>query len=85
MQMLYPVTITSQGQITIPAKLRRELDLDKTKRLILKVEDQKIIAEKEPDILDFRGIFKTNKKIPFRKIRESFGDYLAKRHLSANK
>lgn len=83
--MLYPVTITSQGQITIPAKLRRELDLDKTKRLILKVEDQKIIAEKEPDILALRGVFKTKKRIPFRVARKAFGEYLARRSLASLK
>lgn len=78
MHMLYPVTITSQGQITIPAKLRRELDLDKTKRLILKVEDQKLIAEKEPDILALRGVFKTKKRIPFSKARKAFEEAMAR-------
>ncbi len=76
--MLYPVTITSQGQITIPAKLRRELDLDKTKRLILKVEDKRIIAEPEPDFLSLRGVFKTKKKIPFRKARRAFEEALGR-------
>lgn len=78
MQMLYPVTITSQGQITIPAKLRRELDLDKTKRLILKVDGKKLVAEPEQDILDLKGIFKTKKKIPFRKIRAAFEEAMAR-------
>ena len=78
MQMFYPVTITSQGQITIPAKLRRELDLDKTKRLILKVEDQKLIAEKEPDILALRGVFKTKKRIRFWQARKAFEEAMAR-------
>lgn len=76
--MWYPVTITSQGQITIPAKLRRELDLDKTKRLILKVDGKKLVAESEQDILDLKGIFKTKKKIPFRKIRAAFEEAMAR-------
>ncbi len=36
------------------------------------------------DILEMRGIFKTKKRIPFKKIREGFGEYLARRHLCSN-
>lgn len=82
MYMLHYVTITSQGQITIPASIRRQLDLDKKKKAIVTVEENKIVIKPQKDILELRGVFKTNKKIPFKKVREAFGEYLAKRHLN---
>ncbi len=53
--MIFPVTLTSQGQITIPAKARRELGFDKTKNLIAKTEDNKLILEAEPDLMSLSG------------------------------
>lgn len=35
----------------------------------------------EYDILKLEGVFKTKKKVPFKKVREAFGNYLARRHL----
>lgn len=49
--------ITKQGQITIPAKARRLLGLQKNRRVVIKVEDNKIIMEKEPDVMDLAGIW----------------------------
>ncbi|MBI2431019.1 MAG: AbrB/MazE/SpoVT family DNA-binding domain-containing protein [Candidatus Levybacteria bacterium] len=53
--MVYTVTITSQGQISIPAVLRRELGLDKSKRAIVSVEDKKIVIEPVKDFLELGG------------------------------
>lgn len=39
---------------------------------------------KVPDILSFEGIFKTKKKIPFKKARKAFGEYLARRSSKIN-
>ncbi len=79
--MLHYVTITSQGQITIPAAVRRKLSLKKNQRAVLELENDQILITPEKDILELEGIFKTNKKIPFKKVREEFGNYLASRHL----
>ena len=79
--MIYTVTVTSQGQISIPAAVRRRFSLEKGKKAILEVEEDKIILTPQKDILELRGILKTDKKIPFKKVREAFGDYLSKRHL----
>lgn len=70
--MIYSATVTSQGQITIPVKIRRQLKLDKVKKVLLQVEGNKLIVEPEPDILALRGIFKTQKKIPFKVARKAF-------------
>lgn len=55
--MVYTVTITSQGQISIPAKLRRKLGLEKNKRAIVTEEDGKIIIEPVKDLLELEGAF----------------------------
>ena len=85
MYILHYVTITSQGQITIPAEIRRELGLYAQKKAIVTLEQNQIVVKPVRDILELEGVFKTNKKIPYKKIREAFGDYLAKRHLKSLK
>ena len=60
--MTYVVSITSQGQISIPAKLRRKFDLEKTKKAIVSEETGKIIIEPVKDIFQLAGSLKTNKK-----------------------
>ncbi len=60
--MTYTVSITSQGQLSIPAKLRRELGLEKSKKAIVSEENGKLIVEPIKDLLDLGGSIKTNKK-----------------------
>lgn len=60
--MTYIVSITSQGQISIPAKLRRKLGLDKHKKALVSEEKGKLIVEPVKDLLELRGSLKTNKK-----------------------
>ena len=59
---MYTVTITKQGQISIPAKLRRELGLEKTKKATVSREGSKLIFEPVKDILELAGSLKTTKK-----------------------
>lgn len=74
MHMLHYVTITSQGQITIPSKLRQKLNLRKNSLALVQEKDKKLIIEPVPDILELRGIFKSKKKIPWKKIRQQLDD-----------
>lgn len=60
--MTYTVSITSQGQISIPIDIRRALGLDKMQKALVSVENKKMIVEPVPDILSLRGSVKTNKK-----------------------
>lgn len=53
--MTYTVTITSQGQISIPAVLRKELNLSLKDKAIVKREGQRIVIEPIPDLLSLRG------------------------------
>lgn len=74
---MYTVSITSQGQISIPVKLRRKLGLDKTRKALVSEKEGKLMIEPVRDLLDLQGSLKTNLKITPRQIREAFGQYLA--------
>lgn len=74
---MYTVTITSQGQISIPAKIRRKLGLDKTKRVLVSEQNGKLVIEPVKDLLELRGSLKTNIKASPKQIRKAFEQYLA--------
>lgn len=77
--MTYTVSITSQGQISIPAPLRRKLGLSKNKKAFVSEEKGKIIVEPVTDLLELQGFLKTNIKVSSEQIREGFEKYLARR------
>ena len=52
------VSITSQGQITIPALMRRALDLEECKKASVQIDKRRIIIEPIPDILKLGGFLK---------------------------
>jgi len=56
--MTFTATVTSQGQITIPVEIRKKLNLDKNRKIVLKLENNTIFMEVEPDIFALEGIFK---------------------------
>lgn len=60
--MSYTVTITSQGQLSLPAKIRKEYGFSKTNKAILSVHDGKIILEPVKDLLELGGSIKSSKK-----------------------
>jgi bifunctional DNA-binding transcriptional regulator/antitoxin component of YhaV-PrlF toxin-antitoxin module len=49
------VSITSQGQISIPAKIRRLLDLDTIKKAYLTQENGRIIIDPIKNVIDSAG------------------------------
>lgn len=50
------ITISSKNQITIPSAVMTFLNLNKGNKLWTKVEDNKIVLEKEPTWDDLQGI-----------------------------
>lgn len=52
----YPATVTRQGQVTVPAELRRELGIDGGGRVRFVVDDAGIRFEAEPSIASHFGI-----------------------------
>ena len=78
--MVYTVSITQQGQISIPASLRKSLGLNRSKKALVYEQGGKILIDPVIDLLSLKGSLKTNKKISSEKIRTEFEQYLAKRH-----
>jgi len=57
------VTVTSKGQIVIPASVRKKLNIQKGKKFVVSVEDNRIILEPVENILrKGRGLLKDNGK-----------------------
>ena len=52
---MYTVSITSQGQISIPAKLRKELGFDKKGKAIIRKEGSNLIIEPVVDFMSLKG------------------------------
>jgi AbrB family looped-hinge helix DNA binding protein len=53
--MTFTATITSQGQITIPAKIRKWIGLKKRQRVILTLKNNYVVLQPEPDIMELSG------------------------------
>ena len=62
MYMQQIVTITSQGQITIPASIRRVFLLNRYNKALVKTEGKKIIIEPVIDFLTLGGSLKNRSK-----------------------
>lgn len=62
MHMQQIVTITSQGQITLPASMRRAMTLDQYNKALVKIEEKKIIVEPIADFLSLGGSLKNKIK-----------------------
>ncbi len=71
---MYTVSITTQGQISIPAPLRRKLGLNTSTKAFVSEKDGKVVIEPIKDLLELGGSLKTNKK-PL--TREEMNDFLA--------
>lgn len=77
--MTYTVSVTSQGQISIPAKIRRELGLSKNSKAIVSVKEGEILVRPVKDFLELRGSIKTNKKpLSNEELHEIFAQEMAK-------
>jgi len=79
--MIYTVSVTSQGQVSIPVKLRRQFGFDNRRKAIIEVKKDGLLMKPQTDIDALRGSLKTKKRIPFRKVRQAFGEYLAARSI----
>jgi AbrB family looped-hinge helix DNA binding protein len=77
--MAYTVTITSQGQISIPVHLRRKLGLDITKKALVTEKDGKILIEPIKDLLELKGSLKTRISGSPIRIRQAFENYTAQK------
>lgn len=77
--MIYTVSITSQGQISIPAPLRRKLGLNKKQKALISEDGGKLVVEPIKDFLQMKGSLRSNKPpLDPKKLDQLFGEYLAK-------
>ena len=71
------VTVTSKGQITLPAKLRRKLEIEKGGKLAVRLEGETIKIRPIPKLSKLAGadrnLFKRRK--PSEELREVRGEW----------
>jgi AbrB family looped-hinge helix DNA binding protein len=48
-------TVTSKGQVTLPAAVRRALSIETGDKLAFRVEQDRIVVERTPDFLSLGG------------------------------
>ncbi len=72
-------TVTAKGQVTLPKAIRKFLGIQKgDKVLFLKKGKDVIVRSGKRNILDFRGVVKTRKRLKdFTKIREKVMEVVA--------
>ena len=56
--MNYLVSITSQGQISIPAPIRKSLGLNKKGKAYVRLEGEKAVIEPVVDFMELKGVLK---------------------------
>lgn len=58
------VTVSSKGQVVIPAPIRKKLNIQKGAKLIVSVEDNRIVLESVEDLIrQGRGLLPTKGKV----------------------
>jgi len=66
--MLNTSFVTTKGQVTIPIKVRKKLNLTKGSRVVFSEHEGKIILNKTPDFFEFKGSIKSVKRFSEEKI-----------------
>lgn len=76
--MNYFVNITSQGQISIPVKLRRKYKMDKAGQVIVRDIDNAIVLTPSGDIDALMGSLHTKKRFTRTQERVAFEEAIGK-------
>lgn len=71
MHMEQYITITSQGQMSIPMAIRKKMGWEKNKKISVELQGDKVVLSTIPDVMDLYGVFKTKKRISWKKIRRT--------------
>lgn len=75
---MYPVSITSQGQVSLPVKLLKKFNIKKPGKAVAYETKEGILFKPVKDFLELSGTFKTTKKATPQQIRNAFENYLGK-------
>ena len=72
--------VNQKGQVTIPANIRKELNIQPEDKVVISKTDEGIVVKHSPSIKSLRGsVASKGKSEDFKKMRESFENYLASR------
>lgn len=85
--MTFTVTITSQGQISIPIQLRRKLGLDKSKKALIREENGELVVKPVKDFLELGGSLsqyaKGKKPLSNDELHEAFAQAMAEEFMKS--
>lgn len=76
--MSYVVSLTSQGQISIPIDIRRRFDLDSVRKAIVETVEDTIVIRPVKSVDQLFGSLQTAKRIKPLVVRQAFEQALAK-------
>lgn len=76
--MTHFVSVTSQGQISIPAAIRRKIGLDRVKKATVSLDGNSIVVTPVKEIEDLMGSLKTNKRFTRAQERKAFEEGIVK-------
>lgn len=76
--MNYVVSITSQGQMSIPAPIRRRLGLQKRRKAIVSIQAGQMVVKPVKSFLELGGSLHPPKKRPRQPLHDAFANYLAR-------
>jgi AbrB family looped-hinge helix DNA binding protein len=74
-------SITSKGQVTIPAYIREELALMPYDKVYFSIDEDKAIIKKAVDFFSMGGSVKTNKKFNIKAMTKTAQKYVGARYL----
>ncbi len=73
--MTYTVSITSQGQISLPIQIRRKFF--KTNKALVSLKNGGVFIEPVQSFSKLKGSLKTSRSASFDETRKAFEEYLA--------
>lgn len=83
--MQYITSVTSKGQATIPAPVRKKLGIKPGQKIFFKDQGNQIVIEPAVDVDSLYGSLKTNKKWDKQKAHEAVGKMLTERYFKTLK
>lgn len=70
-------TISTKGQVTLPAQLRRQLGIGPKDNVVIEAEDDAIVIRKAPDFFALKGFL--GKALPLEEERNKAARHVARR------
>jgi len=75
--MTYTVSITSQGQVTIPKAIRKHFGLNTPKKVFVEERAKEIVIKPVPDFFSLYQSIKPKKKVNWKEVDKAISDAFA--------